>query len=301
MGGKTSFALFTVAAVLAGGLLIGHQAIRAADTDRSRLPNAFFAMNFERGDPAIAASQPAQAKLLKELGYDGTLYLGPLERLGESLRVFDAAGVAVVAAAVSPYNVSVDPGETCPEHLKEAIKKLAGRKTLLTMQFVSKKYDRGSAEGDPRAVELAQELADFARPYGVRVVLYPHIKIWCERLDHAVRIARQCGRDNFGVCFNQYHWMQTDPHGDLNALVRAAMPHLFAVTINGASADGKAETLDRGDYDVVGFLRPFIAAGYRGPIGLQCVGVLGDARDKLTRSMDAWKKISARLAAEAKP
>ena len=57
--------------------------------------------------------------------------------------------------------------------------------------------------------------------------------------------------------------------------------------------------MDRGDYDVSGFLKPFVAAGYRGPIGLQCVSIKGDARDNLTRSMAAWRKISARLAAEA--
>jgi hypothetical protein len=56
------------------------------------------------------------------------------------------------------------------------------------------------------------------------------------------------------------------------------------------------ETLDRGSYDVYGFLKPFIEAGYNGPIGLQCVGVRGDARDNLQRSMNAWRSLSARFA-----
>jgi len=55
--------------------------------------------------------------------------------------------------------------------------------------------------------------------------------------------------------------------------VREAMPYLFMVTINGSSPEGTLETLDRGSYDVGGFLRPFITAGYRGPIGLQCVSI----------------------------
>ena len=266
-----------------------------------KLQNPFFAMNFERGDPKMTASRTAQAKLVKELGYDGALYLGPLEGLDAALQVFDAEGMKLFAAAVQPYNLSVDPGQTCPEHLKEAARQLKGRKTLLTIQFVSNAYPRGSVEGDRRAVELARELADYARPYGVRVLLYPHVRIWCERVDHAVRIAKQCGRENFGVCFNLSHWMWTDPQGDLESLVRGAMPYLFLVTINGSQPHGTIETLDRGSYDVGGFLKPFIESGYRGPIGLQCCALTGDARDKLTRSMEVWKKISARLAAETKP
>ena len=57
------------------------------------------------------------------------------------------------------------------------------------------------------------------------------------------------------------------------------------------------ETLDRGSYDVEAFLKPFIKAGYQGPIGLQCCSVnRGNPRDNLTRSMEAWRRISARLA-----
>ena len=280
--------------MLAGGL----QTSPAAEVARRGLANPFFAMNFERGDPKIASSREAQAKLLKELGYDGTLYLGSLDGMDEARRALSAEGLEMFAAAVQPYNIPVDPGGTCPASLKEAIKQLKGRKTLLLIQFTSKTHPASSPAGDARAVELGRELADFARGYGVRLAIYPHRNIWCERVDHAVCIAKQCGRENFGVCFNLAHLVWTDPHGDLKLLVRDAMPHLFLVTINGMLPEGTMDTLDRGSYDVGGFLKPFIAAGYRGPIGLQCVGIKGDARDNLTRSMAAWRNISARLAAK---
>jgi len=266
---------------------------------RRSLPNPFFAMNFEHLDPKIASSREAQAKLLKKLGYDGAIYLGPLGGVKEAFRALDAEGLEMFAAAVQPYDIPVDPGEICPANLKEAIPQLKGRKTLLLIQFQSKAYPGSSPAGDARAVELGRELADFARGYGVRVVIYPHQKIWCERVDHAVRIAKQCGRENLGVCFNLSHWLWTDPHGTLESRVREAMPYLFMVTINGSSPEGTLETLDRGSFDVSGFLKPFITAGYRGPIGLQCVSIKGDARDNLTRSMAAWRRISARLAAAA--
>ena len=259
-------------------------------------------MNFWQLDPKIASSPEVQAKLLKELGYEGSLYLGTLDGMKESFRALDTQGLEMFAAAVIPYDVPVDPGKTYPASLKDAIKQLKGRKTLLLIQFQSKAHPKSSAARDARAVELGRELADFARGYDVRLAIYPHQNIWCERADHAVRIAKQCGRENLGVTFNLSHWLWTDPHGNLEVLVRDAMPHLFLVTINGISATsppGTLETLDRGDYDVSGFLKPFIATGYRGPIGLQCVSIKGEARDNLTRSMTAWKKISARLAVEA--
>jgi hypothetical protein len=275
------------------------QTLPAAVGTRTSLTNPFFAMNFEHLDPKIASSREAQAKLLKELGYDGAIYLGPLSGMKDAFRALDAEGLEMFAAAVQPYDIPVDPGETCPPNLKEAIPQLKGRKTLLLIQFQSKAYPRSSPAEDARAVELGRELADFARGYGVRVVIYPHQKIWCERVDHAVRIAKQCGRENLGVCFNLSHWLWTDPHGTLESRVREAMPYLFMVTINGSSPEGTLETLDRGSFDVSGFLKPFITAGYRGPIGLQCVSIKGDARDNLTRSMAAWRRISARLAAAA--
>ncbi len=278
------------------------QTSQAAEASRTNLPNPFFAMNFWQLDPKLSSLPEAQAKLLRELGYNGMLYLGKPESMKDSFRALDAHGLEMSAAAVIPYDISIDPGGNYPASLKEAIKQLKGRQTLLLIQFQSKIHSKSSVAGDARAVELGRELADYAREYGVRLAIYPHANIWCERIDHAVRVAKQCGRENLGVTFNLTHWLWTDPRGNLESLVRDAMPHLFLVTINGISTtapQGTLETLDRGDYNVVGFLKPFIAAGYRGPIGLQCVSIKGDARDNLTRSMVAWKRISAQLAGEA--
>ena len=85
------------------------------------------------------------------------------------------------------------------------------------------------------------------------------------------------------------------------------MPHLFVVSINGADRgdtnemgwDRLIQTLDRGDFDVYKFLKTLKELGYTGPIGLQCYGIKGDERENLKRSMIAWRKLSARLAAES--
>jgi hypothetical protein len=54
--------------------------------------------------------------------------------------------------------------------------------------------------------------------------------------------------------------------------------------------------LDRGVFDVFGFLKKLTAAGYKGPIGLQCYQVPGDIEDNLRRSMAAWRGFEVRMA-----
>lgn len=44
---------------------------------------------------------------------------------------------------------------------------------------------------------------------------------------------------------------------------------------------------------VAGFLKVLRGLGYKGPVGLQCYGLPGDARDHLTRSIAAWRKLPA--------
>jgi len=53
--------------------------------------------------------------------------------------------------------------------------------------------------------------------------------------------------------------------------------------------------LDRGVFDVFGFLKKLTAAGYKGPIGLQCYQVPGDIEDSLRRSMAAWRGFEVRI------
>ena len=90
----------------------------------------------------------------------------------------------------------------------------------------------------------------------------------------------------------------------MKPLLEAAMPYLFAVSINGAdhAADiraGKGKMilpLDSGTFDIQAFLKTLKDLGYTGPVGLQCYGLGGDAREHLSRSIAAWRKLGERLA-----
>jgi sugar phosphate isomerase/epimerase len=77
----------------------------------------------------------------------------------------------------------------------------------------------------------------------------------------------------------------------------------MSVSINGTDrgAEIKAGTgnwiqpLDGGTFDMFAFLGELRRIGYRGPIGLQCYGIPGDAAVHMRRSMTAWVALKRRL------
>ena len=112
-------------------------------------------------------------------------------------------------------------------------------------------------------------------------------------------MAEKVDRPNVGVMFNLCHWLRVDPSRDYRSLLERAMPRLWAVSINGADVrddkpgwDHYIQPLDRGSFDVAGLLKTLDELGYKGPIGLQCYGIGGDAREHLARSMAAWRKLT---------
>ncbi len=117
-----------------------------------------------------------------------------------------------------------------------------------------------------------------------------------------MRVADKVARPNVGVMFNLCHWLRVDKQRDYKPLLRQAMPRLWAVSINGADEfdagpgwDHYIQPLDKGSFDVAGLLKTLKELGYKGPIGLQCYGIGGDAREHLARSLAAWRKMTAGL------
>ena len=121
-------------------------------------------------------------------------------------------------------------------------------------------------------------------------------------------MADKVDRPNVGVMFNLCHWLRVDKGRDYKPLLKLAMPRLWAVSLNGAdefSSRGDwsdyIQPLDKGSFDVTGFVRTLRELGYKGPIGLQCYGITGDAREHLARSMTAWRTHRATGRGEVNP
>ncbi len=259
-------------------------------------PNPFFAMDTATDRENLSAAE--QVEMLKKLGYTGIGYTG-CDGLAEMLDELDKNDLRLFTVYLG---VNIDPGQQSYDpKLKEAIKILKGRNTILWLFVRSTKHKPSSPDGDTQAVKIIREVADMAAESKVRVALYPHFGFWLERVEDAIRVAKKVDRSNVGVTLNLCHWLRLGGPKDMKSLITSAMPHLFVVTINGADSGGKdwkqlIQTLDRGTFDMSSFLKTLRDSGYTGPIGLQGYGIGGDAYENLERSMNAWHELSYRRA-----
>jgi len=287
--------------LLAGCLFLSS----CAGTAKEGLPNAFFAMDTGTIDKNHASAK-AQVEMLKELGYAGIAYWeGNPKRgnygLAEMLRELDRHGLKMFPLY---FGVNLDPDKPKYEPgVKEAIKLLKGRDTMIWLHIMSQKYKKSSPKGDERAVEIVREIADMAEESGLRVALYPHFNDWLERVEDAVRVTKKVNRRNVGITFNLCHWLRVDDEKNIEKVLELAMPYLFVVTINGADSGAKSwerliQPLGSGSFDTYKFLKTLNELGYTGPIGLQGWGIGGDVYENLRRSMKAWRKLSTRIAEE---
>ena len=98
------------------------------------MPNPFFAFDNGTGRGRIPFDQ--QAKMLKELGYDGIGFDG-VKQIPEMLKDLDAVGLKMfsiyLAVWVDPKQAAVRP------RLKTAIEQLKGRDTLIWITVVGGK------------------------------------------------------------------------------------------------------------------------------------------------------------------
>lgn len=257
----------------------------------------FFAYCIDTHDSEKRSLQE-QAVLLKELGYDGVGHLW-LDNVKERLDTLDAEGLKLFQITIR-VNIAPDKEHYDPR-LKAVLPLLKGRNVQICLLMEG--MPPSDTTGDAPATEIVRELADLAKESGTEIILYPHVDVWLERVEDAVRLARLVDRPNVGVMFNLCHWLKVDQEENMKPLLESAMPHLRAVSINGtdhadAIRNGTGnwlQPLDGGDFDVVTLLNALIALKYKGPVGLQCWGIEGDARDHLTRSMNAWKSLQGRM------
>ena len=259
--------------------------------------NPFFAMDTGTRD-ATHRTPAEQVALVKELGFAGVgpIYHG-LDDLKQWYAALDQQGLKMFALYL---NLNLDEGVT--PQLKEAVAALKGRDTFAWVFVTTKKFKPSATDGDDVAVAALRELADFAAANGVKLALYPHTGQYAQRVEDCVRLIEKADRRNLGVTFNLCHWLKVDGK-DLAATLKCAAPHLFVVTANGADTGGAdwkklIQPLGVGTYDVLPLLQQLKAQNFSGPVGLQHYGIKGEVTVNLKHSMDGWKKLQERLAAE---
>lgn len=238
----------------------------------------------------------AQAAVLAELGFDGYDHR-ELDGLAETLKALDARGLKLCTIY---FKVDIDaPDQPWNPGLDEALPLLQGRGTVLWCNTHSKRFQPSDPEGDAVAVPIFQTLADKAALFGVRVAPYPHVNFWVETPEDTARLAEKVDRPNFGTSFNLYHWsvLEGERKRPLKEVAELLGPKLMVVSINGDKGNtiaiGPLE--EQGMVAYVEVLSAFRAAGYRGPVGLQCYAIEAEPRAHLRQSMEVWKQIRKQI------
>ena len=261
----------------------------------ARLP--FFA--FEN----CLALVPAElAATLKELGYDGLSASG--YEVAPLLKELHARGLRLYNTYLTPEFDAATNALTEP--LRKLIDDLQGSGAALWIAPTKvtrdgKVFAKSSPDGDEVALARLKEIADYAEPRGVKIALYPHTWFWLERVEDGVRLANKLNRPGVGATFNLCHWLKVEGDRDPAPVLKAALPRLLFVSLNGADEGDTQkqdwnqliQTLDQGSYDVAGFVRQLREIGYTGPVGLQCYNLKGEPKENLARSMAAWRKFAA--------
>ncbi len=280
----------TLLVALLALILVLPRPVPAADTPTP----PFFPFCIDWHD-AKKRSFDEQAVMLKQLGYDGVGHIW-LDQVAERLKSVDAAGLKLfqitMVVEVGPGKAPYDPRFT------EVLELVKGRNMQFDLLVNGMKPSDPAV--DPHAVGILREMSDRARESGAQLLLYPHQGSWIERIEDSIRVADQVDRPNVGVMFNLCHWLRVDQTRDYRPLLERALPRLWAVSINGADVrdekpgwDRYIQPLDQGSFDVGALLTTLSGMGYRGPIGLQCYGIGGDAREHLRRSMASWRRLNA--------
>ena len=233
-----------------------------------------------------------QARMLGELGFDGAGYALWLDdkEMQSNLKTLDEAGLDIplfyTMLNLKPNGPPFDP------RVPQALRKLKGRNCTICVLLQGCPPE--DPNGEERALEILRQLGEEAAASGLRISIYHHKGDWTESTFQALDIVKKVDRENVGVNFNLCHWLMVDGDKDYRPVLRENADKIFAVTINGARLGAKTWTngliqpLDQGDFDNRRLLATLRQIGYRGPIGLMCYGIPGDAREHLERSMKVW-------------
>lgn len=243
-----------------------------------------------------------QALMVKKFGFDGMEYKEPRGFL-ETIDTFQNQGLKMIT---NYSKFDLDAKDFYQQEWKQVIPKLKGKGVVIEFVIYSKTYKPSDEAADSIIVPVLQELADFAKPYGVRLAVYPHVNLLVEKVEDSYRIAKKVNRSNFGTVFNLCHFLSTDSLSNLNKVLDLVLPNLFAVSISGAD-DGETikmykksgwehliMPLGKGTLDVYRIVEYLAENGYDGPIGVQCFKLKGKPEEYLKQSGEAIKSFKER-------
>jgi len=265
------------------------------------LKNPFFAFNNSMNKQGLDFIPfESQASILKKYGFDGIEHR-ETPKIMELKEALEKQGLKIFADYVK---IDIDQKQPYLAEWKEVIPKLKGTGIILWCHLNSAKFKSSDEAADALIVRIIKELADFAKPYGVRLAIYHHVGLLAEKADDSFRIANKVDRENVGAVFNLCHFLKTDSEENLTKVIDLILPKLFAVSICGADGgDTKnmewnrlIQPLGKGSFDTYRLVELLVDKGFEGPFGLQCYNLKGAPENYLPQSGDAWKSFKKRYA-----
>ena len=261
------------------------------------LTNVFFP--FDSGVGRGKWTPQEQAQCVKDLGFDGIGYNydeKKPELLDQWLAELHQRGLKLVDI-YSGLTFPKKPGARPNDFLRDPIRKLKGTETVLWVPVWGRPHDEPF---DDEAVAMIGEVADWCQESGIKLCLYAHGGAYTNTADDCLRLAKKVNRpDVVGVSINLLHERSGGNTDRLTQLPAEMGRYLFMVSINGSDpAKGGVQPLGKGGFDVYPFLKALRDAGYKGPIGIQCINRPGDMRQNLVNDVAQWKAWNARLASD---
>jgi len=272
-----------------------------AGQKRRTLKNPLFVFNNglnKQGLPFISYNE--QASILRKYEFDGIEHRETL-KIMELKEALDKQGLKIYADYVK---IDIDQQEPYLPEWKEVIPKLKGTGIILWCHLHSAKFKPSDETADAQIVPILQDLADFAKPYGLKLAIYPHKWFLAESAEDSYRIAQKVNRKNVGAVFNLPHFLKTDSEENIEKVISLILPKLFAVSICGADGgdtnnmdwDRLIQPLGQGTFDVYRLVELLADKGFEGPFGLQCYNLKGAPDIYLPQSGEAWKTFRIRYA-----
>lgn len=280
-------------------------AILGCSAPKKELDNDFYAFSNAGNLPNAPEDTEDMIDLLKNLGYEGWAgHYSVKDNPGRR----DALEKAGLSLPEIYWRLDVDSlgNVTYKDGLKEAIADSKDQNLIVTYIIKAEAFEENHAEGDQIIVKAIQELADFAAPYGVRMAAYPHVNVYCETVEHSVRIAKMADRDNVGAAFNLPHFLKKEGDEGWQDKISNALPYLYMVSICGADSGDTQnmnmskliQPLGEGTYNPYPIVKFLKDNNYKEPIGLQCYNIKQDAEVALSKSISTWKTYQERYVEE---
>lgn len=264
------------------------------------LDNTFYVFNnCTRTLPNAPESMLEQAKLVKELGYDG--FAGHAsEDYWQRRKALDKVGLKMPEIYWG-LKLTDDGKITYNEEIKKIIKDSKERNLLVAFVITGK-----NSNGDQLVANEIRDLAEFAKSFGVKVAIYPHVNTFVETVAHSIKLAEMIDRDNAGVIFNTCHLLKAEGEEAWQEKALAALPYIYMVSINGADSgdtqnmgwDRLIQPLGEGTFDTYQLVKLLKDNGYQGLFGLQCYNINQDCRKALKKSITTWRNFQKKFAKE---